>query len=262
VPRTTGRLEIGVFSTPRELPPRERQARAGAIVIDVLRATTTLAYAFRAGALAARFYGTPAAARRGARRAGGKVLLCGEREGRAIPGFDLGNSPLEYTPARVAGATLLFTSTNGSLAFLASRFAAVQWAVGFVNAQAAVEAVAGWAAGARENGEAAGLLVVCAGKEGEPAPEDSLCAAHVVGHLVRRLAAAGIAARVQGEGLHPPAGPEAAAAAVRQSPHARYLRSLGPEFARDVEASLAWDVLEVVPSGRGARLCRTSLRAR
>src|SRR3989442_2975440 len=50
------------------------------------------------------------------------ALLCGEREGLRIPGYDLGNSPFEYVPERVAGKTLVFASTNGSQALrLAAR---------------------------------------------------------------------------------------------------------------------------------------------
>ena len=91
------------------------------MVIDVLRATSTLSYAFAAGAAEARFFATPESTRAARRDLGGSdILLCGEREGIKIPGFDLGNSPLEYQPEMVRDRTLLFASTNGSLAFLAT----------------------------------------------------------------------------------------------------------------------------------------------
>ena len=50
----------------------------------------------------------------------GRVLLAGERQGKTLPGFDLGNSPLEYTPARVRQLDLVMTTTNGTRALLAA----------------------------------------------------------------------------------------------------------------------------------------------
>lgn len=250
MPRAGGRLAVRVCETPAAVSAAATQAAAGAVVIDVLRATTTMAFAFRAGAREARFYATPTAARRAAHRICRPVVLCGEREGRALPGFDLGNSPAEFTAARVAGRTLLCATTNGSLAFLATRHAARQWAAGFVNLQAVVESVAAWALA--EGGRR--LLVVCAGKEGAPAAEDSLCAAHFVARLAARLSPRGLALTGAARLPAPAARPESAAAAVRESAHGRYLRALGPEFAADVEACSSWDVVETAPSGRGAKL--------
>src|SRR5213083_2607015 len=109
-------MRVGVLLAPRDgaVPPS-----AAAVVIDVLRATSTLS--------AARAYGAarilPAASPEEAaalRRQHPGALLCGERESLKIPGFDLGNSPLEYDPARVAGRTLIFCSTNGSRALVSA----------------------------------------------------------------------------------------------------------------------------------------------
>ena len=51
------------------------------------------------------------------------VVLGGERGGDLIAGFDLGNSPIEYTPDQVFGRTVLFTTTNGTRALLHARIA-------------------------------------------------------------------------------------------------------------------------------------------
>src|SRR5438477_287331 len=80
-----------------------------------------------------------ALALRAGRRA---TLACGERDGRIVPGFDLGNSPFEYTRERVTGKTLAFASTNGSQAMLAAHRARRRVLAAFVNAAAAVETVA------------------------------------------------------------------------------------------------------------------------
>jgi 2-phosphosulfolactate phosphatase len=91
----------------------------GLTIIDVLRASTTAAFALQAGARAI----IPGASRDEARRIQARLkeqgiepLLCGEREGRKIEGFDLGNSPREFTPERVQGATLIMATTNGAKA--------------------------------------------------------------------------------------------------------------------------------------------------
>src|SRR5262245_57452712 len=78
-----------------------------AVVTDALRATTTTAHALAAGCLAVYPCAEIDEARRLAASLPSPVLLGGERDGRPIPGFDLGNSPGEYTPDRCAGATLV-----------------------------------------------------------------------------------------------------------------------------------------------------------
>src|SRR5262245_58999996 len=88
----------------------ERGETAGAV--DVLRAPTTPTVALGAGARRVREAVTAEEARE-MRAAEEGALLCGEREGLRIPGFDLGNSPFEYEPPVVQGRTLLFASTNG-----------------------------------------------------------------------------------------------------------------------------------------------------
>src|SRR5437764_13129696 len=76
-----------------------RLAGGLAVVIDVLRATTTVVHALAAGCTAIRPCAEVAEAQAlaGGMRIG-RVLLAGERGGRPLPGFDLGNSPREYTP--------------------------------------------------------------------------------------------------------------------------------------------------------------------
>ena len=232
-------------------------------MIDVLRATTTLAYAFRAGAREARFYRTPASARRVAARAPVEVLLCGERLGRRIAGFDLGNSPAEYAPSRVSGATLLFTSTNGSRAFLDTRASDRQWAAAFVNASAAVAAVAEWLGAPGDEEPAPRIVLVCAGKEGEPALEDSLCAAHLAERLSPALERLGWTIETAGDRLPPPpSDPQETVRRLRESPHGRYLRSLGQEFVTDVERCAEWDALDTVPTGSRGRLSRSGVPGR
>ena len=85
------------------------------VVIDVLRASTTLITALAAGAREIIPCVEVEQARdEAAQFAADEVLLAGEREALPIEGFDLGNSPAEYTPEQVAGKTIVFTTTNGT----------------------------------------------------------------------------------------------------------------------------------------------------
>jgi len=215
-----------------QLTPRRRvPARATAVVVDVLRATTVLTVARRHGARAVLPAGTPeeALALRSLRPG---ALLCGERDGRRIAGFDLGNSPFEYGFETVGGRTLVFASTNGSQALLAAARARRRVLGAFVNAGAVLAAIAPDEA----------VTVVCSGKLGRFALEDAALA----GWLVERLAARG--ARVEGPAAAfvRRAAPRDAAgvrALVQGSAHGRYLRSLGAEYARDVEFCAGLDTI-------------------
>src|SRR4051812_24899969 len=95
----------------------EDLAGSTCVVIDVLRATTTIVWALAAGAREV----IPCLEVEDARRAiaeypPGTGVCGGERSGLPIEGFELGNSPAEYTAARVAGKAVIFTTTNGARA--------------------------------------------------------------------------------------------------------------------------------------------------
>src|SRR5215468_1142852 len=108
--------EVRVHLLPQLAPPGEL-AGGVAVVIDVLRTTTTVIHALAAGCTAVR----PCAEVEEARELAdgmraGRVLLAGERGGKPLPGFDLGNSPKEFTPKCCKGSTLVLTTTNGTRA--------------------------------------------------------------------------------------------------------------------------------------------------
>jgi len=220
---------VRVLLTPDAEPiPRT----TAAVIVDVLRATSALSFALANGAAGIRPAATPgqALAMRDRDR---EALLCGERDGRILPGFDLGNSPAEYAREVVAGRTLIFASTNGSIAMLAARRARRRVLGAFVNATAVVSAVA---AEPR-------VSIVCAGMRGGFGLED----AGFAGWLVRALEARGTrlegAAARLAAGLAPRDGAEVRAM-LEGSVHGRYLRSLGGEFLRDVARCAEIDVLD------------------
>jgi len=206
-------------------------AAAVAVVIDVLRASSTLARAFEQGAARVIAAATVAEAFELKRRHP-QALLCGEREGRPVPGFDLGNSPLEYGRERVAGRTLVFASTNGSQALRLAASASCTLLGAFVNAAAVVERVAA----ERE------VWLVASGKLGRTSLEDLACAGWLARALVGRgFRAASPAARLV-EALAP-ADADGVRRLVQGASQGRYLRSLGPSFAADVEFCATLDSL-------------------
>jgi 2-phosphosulfolactate phosphatase len=212
-------VRVSVLLTPVPVPP----STSCAVIIDVLRATTTLTVAIANGARAVVPCATPdAALALRARRPG--TLACGEREGRIVEGFDLGNSPFEYTRARVEGRTLAFASTNGSQAMLAARDVRRRVLGAFHNASAVVEAVS------RESD----VTIVCAGKLGGFSYEDVCCAGLLVARLAQRGAIAANAAARFARALAPADAGEVRAV-VEGSAHARDLASMGEAYAGDVE---------------------------
>jgi len=203
-----------------------------AIIIDVLRATTTLTVALMNGARGVVPTGTPEEAL-ALRKARPETLACGERDGRMVPGFDLGNSPFEYTRERVAGRWLAFASTNGSLAMLAARHTRRRVPAGFVNARAVVERVRG----ERE------IAIVCAGKLGGFSLEDAACA----GLLVARLEAhGGVAAGAPARFARSlaPADQAETRALVEGAAHARDLLAMGEAYARDLAFCAGLDTID------------------
>jgi 2-phosphosulfolactate phosphatase len=147
-------------------------AGVSAVMIDVVRASTTIVTALARGARAVVPVATPAEAMARARGwPGADALLGGERGGAPPPGFECGNSPAEYIAERVGGRTVVFTTTNGTRALLALVGATRVGVAGFVNAAAAVR----WMARAE-----GGALMVCAGESGRFCLEDATCAGLLV----------------------------------------------------------------------------------
>jgi 2-phosphosulfolactate phosphatase len=226
-----------------DLVREEELAGCAVAVIDVLRATTTIVHALAAGAREV----VPCLEVDDARAAAGRLpagraVLGGERQGLRIEGFDLGNSPTEYTPASVGGRTLVFTTTNGTRAMRRCGQAARVVLATFVNRSAVVEDLA------RE----AAVHVVCAGTRGEITREDVLLA----GALVERLEKfadgrrtlndqASIARDAWSSALPPGASTDQLAIALHASAGGRNLEREG--LAADIATAAQLDRFSLVP---------------
>jgi 2-phosphosulfolactate phosphatase len=152
-----------------------RLAGSAVIVIDVLRASSTICQALASGAACVLpFLEVEETLRAAEPLTRSEIILGGERHGRIIEGFDLGNSPLEYTPAAVAGRRLLFSTTNGTRALHHARHAKRTLIGCALNRKAVVEALV----------DEPRVDILCAGTDGEITGEDILAAGAIVHVLV------------------------------------------------------------------------------
>lgn len=167
-------IEWHCHSLPDDIPA-DAAAGGVAVVIDVLRASTTIVTALAAGAGFVLPTADVEEARRQRERLPDGTLLGGERGGTRIAGFDLGNSPAEYAPAAVAGRGIVMTTTNGTAA-LARCTAARERLIGCLVNRRAVAAAAVELAAAG-NGQ---VHLVCAGTDGVVTDEDLLGAGGIL----------------------------------------------------------------------------------
>jgi 2-phosphosulfolactate phosphatase len=148
---------------------------ADVVVIDVLRATSTILAALENGA--ARVLPVESietATRLVSLSERGDKLLAGEQKGMPIEGFDLFNSPSELESESVAGRTIILATSNGSPALAAAASKAGRLIVcAILNVDAVAEAVSG-------SGD---LVIICSGSSGKVAGEDLLCAGMLLGAL-------------------------------------------------------------------------------
>jgi len=208
-----------------------------ALVVDVLRASTTMITALAHGCVSITPVADPAEARRLAAAEGpDAALAAGERRGEPIPGLDLGNSPVEFAIERVHGRAVYFTTSNGTRALLAARQARAVGVAAFVN----VSAAARWAAG-----RGLDVVVVCAGERGGRSLEDHACA----GLLVERIRAATRSAAPSPAALAALAvGRRYAADVTRLREHSPWARRLcAAGRGADVSACLRLDTTSLVP---------------
>jgi 2-phosphosulfolactate phosphatase len=152
--------------------PAETVRAPVAVVVDVLRATSTIVQALASGYRRVLCCAEIDEARE-LRELLGEGVLAGERLAQAIPGFDLGNSPAEFVEPR--GETVILTTTNGTRAIVAAAAGAETVLVGSLLNLAAV------ADAARDAG--ADVEVVCAGVDGRFTLDDAYCAGRIAGLL-------------------------------------------------------------------------------
>jgi 2-phosphosulfolactate phosphatase len=204
-------------------------------VIDVLRATTTIACALGNGASDVVPVASVEQAFALARDAKDRPLLAGEVANAPIPGFDLSNSPAECEGERVFGRRVVLRTTNGTQALAAFSREARVYCAAFVNLHAVGRAI-----GNTSND----VALICAGQDGEFSLEDFLCAGAVAdviaAHMPAELDDAALAARELYR-----ASADRLEAVVRTGNHAKALIALG--FGDDITLALDIDRHNVIP---------------
>lgn len=209
-------------------------------VIDVLRASTTIAVALANGARAVvPFESSEEAVVRSKSFVRSDVRLAGERKMHAIAGFDLGNSPREFTREAVEGKTVLISTTNGTAALVAVQGARDVVVASYVNFSAVLAMLRAALRGGTD------LAIVCAGRDRQFSLEDAACAGRYVERITKSLAGVEINdaaracmlldARYEGE----------IGRVFEESEHGRALADAG--YSADLEMCAAVDSYSVVP---------------
>ena len=174
-------MRIDVLFGVQNVAPADVQGRVVA-VIDVLRASTTIAVALSNGArVVLPMESSDDAVMRSKQLERGGFKLAGERRMLKMEGFDLGNSPREHTREAVEGQTVILATTNGTKALLAVQGARDVVVASYVN----LSAVSAMLRAALRGG--ADILLVAAGQDRQFALEDAACAGRLVHTVSKRL---------------------------------------------------------------------------
>jgi len=208
------------------------------VIIDVLRASSTIVTALANGCRSFIPILSPGQAKKKAQQfEKERVLLGGEREGIKIEGFDLGNSPREYKREVVKDKTIIFSTTNGVKALEMVKSAYRIIIGSFLNLQA----VCNYCTNYRGD-----ILIICAGKEGNFSLEDTACAGMIINSLrdvfpgSHQEADANLTAQL----LYKKFGNNILEI-LRKSQHGRYLESIG--LGEDLEFCSRLDFFHIVP---------------
>ena len=215
------------------------------VVIDVLRACTTVAAALANGAKEIiPVNSIESVVKISGNLFGDVTLRAGERGGKRIEGFNLGNSPREYEESIVKGKSIIFITTNGTPAIVKGRHSKNLVLGSFVNLSRVVEFLGSL------DGDA---VIVCSGHDGRFCIEDAVCAGRMVGRIQETFPGkvvtddAGAAAvaldKNVGKGL---------LKMLRNSEHGQYLSDLG--FADDLKICSGVDTIPVLPILAGSVL--------
>lgn len=167
-------MKLSLFHTP-ELTPTDAQPSC-AIVIDVLRATSTIATAFHVGAEAVQaFSSLEELMERSESWPASHRLRAGERGGKKVEGCDLGNSPLDCTPELFAGRRMFMSTTNGTRALQCVQGVPLVVTAALVNRQRVVQFL--------QEKQPETVWMVGSGWEGSFSLEDTVCAGAIASHL-------------------------------------------------------------------------------
>ena len=172
-------MKLFVYHTPEEVPTSAMPECA--VAIDVLRATSTMAAAFNAGAVAIHVFSDLDKLRQASEQHPvSERLLAGERGGSRVEGFDLGNSPLDHTVERSCGRRLFMSTTNGTRCLQRIQEAPVVITAALTTRQAVVDFLL--------KHQPEKVWLVGSGWEGTYSLEDTVCAGAIAHQLAQQQA--------------------------------------------------------------------------
>ncbi len=167
-------MKIDLAFTPLELEKKELEGKV-VVVIDSLRATSTMITAFENGC--AGFIPVPTieeARELAAAMKDPNVLLGGERGAKSLEGFQVGNSPRDYSPEKVRGKLVIMTTTNGTRALVTARRAGEVFIGAFLNLSAVCRRL-------KDSGRDG--IIACSGEKNLFCLEDVVCGGAIVSCL-------------------------------------------------------------------------------
>lgn len=236
-------MRVDVALIPASNPAKDMSDRT-AVVIDLLRATTTIVTAFSNGCTEIIPVQDANEAGTLARRLGGNCLLGGERMGHRIDGFNLGNSPLEYSAEAVGGHKVVMTTTNGTKAIKSASGARKVVLASLANLQPVAAFLAA---------EGRDIVIFCSGNDGGFSLEDTVCA----GALVEALDPEGYNDAAKTARILYKHAARKLAAFIGQGEHGSYLKSIG--LGDDVIFCTRMNWTDVIPVYQEGRV--TAIRA-
>lgn len=244
-------LKIDAYLTPYFPETENLFEDTAVIMIDVLRASTTVCAALHNGAKeiipsdsldkAVKIYSSLSKEAR---------FIGGERNGLKPAGFDAGNSPSEFTEQNVANKTVIVTTTNGTKTFLKAKNAKHKIVAGFVNISPVLDYIEKLVR--EETEKDFKLIILCSGTDGRFSYEDTLCAGAIIEEL--------------GVSFPDTVCSDTASAAknlfnlhsndlidfLKTCEHALYLKEIG--FEQDIDEALTPDLYPVLPIVQGSSI--------
>jgi 2-phosphosulfolactate phosphatase len=242
-------MNIELYLTPAPFVDAKLENKA-VVVIDVLRASTSICAALMAGAKGIIPTEGPGEAGELRSKIGSdNTVLAGERDGVKIDSFDLGNSPAEFTKETVDDKFVIMTTTNGTGMFKKAAKSALVMSCALVNATKIAEKIAE---------SKLDLIVACSGREGNFSIEDTLCGGLLIDLLISKYNiehkfndAAMIALQLYQNNV------SNLRETIEKGEHAQFLATLG--FQQDVSLATLIDSMPVRPILKDGRLIRDDI---
>ncbi|MFH2035805.1 MAG: 2-phosphosulfolactate phosphatase [Candidatus Zixiibacteriota bacterium] len=230
-------MKIDLYLIPGPVEP-DKLANRSLVLIDVLRASTTICQSLFAGAKAVIPVEQPGEAAELRNKIGIEdTILGGERKGLKIDNFDLGNSPREYTAPMVKNKTVILTTSNGTKTYSRSKYASLTMTAGLVNINRVFDRIIE---------EKRDVAIICAGNDGDFSIEDTLCGGMLI-DLLRENNKSGIELNDSAElaALLYGTNRNRLKEAIKSGKHGSYLARIG--FGEDVDIASNPNSIPVLP---------------